>query len=182
MAEEDLVAALQRRERQAVGTLYDMYAATLYGAIYRIVNMESVAEDVLQETFIKVWLNIGSYDPSRGRLFTWLITIARRLALDTVKSRSYRQTSQNHGGDNVVDQIDAEMSESYNPESIGIAAVVDQLNPDQRDLVHLIYFNGYTHAEASEHLGIPLGTVKTRLRAAVTHLRKILLQLIIWWI
>jgi RNA polymerase sigma-70 factor (ECF subfamily) len=74
------------------------------------------------------------------------------------------------------------MSESYNPESIGIAAVVDQLNPDQRDLVHLIYFNGYTHAEASEHLGIPLGTVKTRLRAAVTHLRKILLQIIIWWI
>jgi RNA polymerase sigma-70 factor (ECF subfamily) len=182
IAEEDLVAALQRRDRQAVGTLYDMYAATLYGAIYRIVTVETVAEDVLQETFIKVWLNISSYDPSRGRLFTWLITIARRLALDTVKSRSFRQTSQNHGGDNVVDQIDAEVSQSYNPESIGIATVVDQLNPDHRDLVQLIYFNGYTHAEAAEHLGIPLGTVKTRLRAAVAHLRKILLQIIIWWI
>jgi RNA polymerase sigma-70 factor (ECF subfamily) len=172
--EEELVASLKQRNREAVGTLYDRYASPLYGVILRIIRSEELAEDLLQETFVRVWRNIDSYDRSKGRLFTWLINIARNLALDTIKSRSFRDAQQNQEIDNIVNVIDARENASYNPEHIGLRELLDRLTPEHREVVELIYFEGYTHTEAAEQLSLPLGTLKTRLRAAINFFRKIL--------
>jgi RNA polymerase sigma-70 factor (ECF subfamily) len=172
VAEDDLVAALKGRSREAMGTLYDMYSAALYGAIHRIVGSDEIAEDVLQESLVKVWRNIDSYDRSRGRLFTWLINIARHQALDRVKSKGFQNQRKNQDLDTAVRLIDASASTSYNPEQIGVREMMESLDSDYRKIVELIYFEGYTHSEVSEHLGIPLGTVKTRLRAAIMVFRK----------
>ncbi len=174
VGEDELVASLKNREREAIGVLYDRYASALYGVIVRILRSEELAEDVLQETFVKVWKNIDSYDTSKGRLFTWLINIARNLALDTIKSRSFRNAQQNQDIDNIVNAVDARQNVSYNPDHIGLRELLDRLTPEYREIVDLIYFEGYTHTEAAEQLSLPLGTVKTRLRAAINFFRKIL--------
>ena len=153
--------------------LYDHYSSALYGVILRILKREELAEDVLQETFIKVWRNIGSYDETKGRLFTWLVRIARNLALDRLKSRDFRNTQQNQSLDDVVTLVDDRMSSEHQVDAIGLGRILEGLKPEQQVLVDLIYFQGYTQAEASEELRIPLGTVKTRMRAAISALRGI---------
>src|ERR1043165_9391648 len=174
--EEQLVASLKNRERGAMGQLYDMYAAALYGGVYRIVRTDETAEDILQETFIKAWNNFGSYDPSKGRLFTWLVNIARHQALDNVKSKGSRNAQKNQDIDNIVGLIDEQSSTSYNPEQVGVREMLDKLDSEHQEIVDLVYFQGYTHSEVSKELGIPLGTVKTRLRAAINFFRKAFIQ------
>jgi RNA polymerase sigma-70 factor (ECF subfamily) len=174
ISEEMIVALLRAGSRSAVGVLYDRYAAALHGVIVRIVRSEEIAEDILQETFIKIWTNFASYDESKGRLFTWMMRIARNMALDKVKSREYRDARKNHELDSLVTQVDNETSISYDPDQLGLMEIVhSSLTPEYERLVRLIYVQGYTQAEAAEELGIPLGTVKTRLRAAITIIRKI---------
>jgi RNA polymerase sigma-70 factor (ECF subfamily) len=174
ISEEMIVALLRAGSRSAVGVLYDRYAAALHGVIVRIVRSEEIAEDILQETFIKIWTNFASYDESKGRLFTWMMRIARNMALDKVKSREYRDARKNHELDSLVTQVDNETSISYDPDQLGLMEIVhSSLTPEYERLVRLIYVQGYTQAEAARELGIPLGTVKTRLRAAITIIRKI---------
>jgi RNA polymerase sigma-70 factor (ECF subfamily) len=174
IGEEELVALLAGGDREVIGTLYDMYAGALFGVIVRIVRSEQIAEDLLQETFIRVWKNRASYNSTKGRLFTWLINIARNIALDQVKSRAYRDSQKNQDIDNLVSQEGSGPNESYNPEQIGVKELLGKLSPEQHEIVDLIYFQGYTHSEAADQLGIPLGTVKTRLRAAISYFRSIL--------
>ena len=174
MSEETLVALLRTGDRSAVGVLYDRYATALYGVIIRVVRSEEIAEDLLQETFIRIWTSFGSYDDAKGRLFTWMMRVARNMALDKVKSKEYRNSRQNHELDSLVPQVDRESSVSYDPDQVGLQEIIrSSLTPEYERLVRLIYFQGYTQAEASEELGIPLGTVKTRLRAAITIIRNI---------
>lgn len=171
--ESDLVARLKQHDNRAIETLYDHYSTALYGVVLRILKREDHAEDVLQETFIKVWRNIASYDESKGRLFTWLVRIARNLALDRLKSRDYRNTQQNQNLDDVVTLVDERAGPDLGVDSIGLGEIIRGLKPEQQVILELIYFQGYTQAEASEELRIPLGTVKTRMRAAIGVLRGI---------
>jgi RNA polymerase sigma-70 factor (ECF subfamily) len=101
-----------------------------------------------------------------------MLNIARHQALDKVKSRGFQQTKKNQDVDTVVHLIDATSNTSYNPEQIGIREMLDSLDDDHQEIVQLVYFQGYTHSEVAKHLGIPLGTVKTRLRAAIMFFRK----------
>lgn len=173
-SEDALVALLQMGNQLAVGELYDRYSAALYGIILRVVRSEELAEDILQETFVKIWTGIGSYDASKGRLFTWMMRVARNLALDKVKSREFRNARKNHDLDSLVTQVDKELNFSYEPDHVGLQDIIhSSLTPEYEKLIRLIYFQGYTQAEASQELGIPLGTVKTRLRAAISIIRKI---------
>jgi RNA polymerase sigma-70 factor, ECF subfamily len=171
--EAGLVARLRQQDNRAIEILYDNYSSALYGVILRILKQEDLAEDVLQETFIKVWRNIASYDETKGRLFTWLVRIARNLALDRLKSRDFRNTQQNQNLDDVVTLVDDRMTSDQQVDAIGLGRILEGLKPEQQVLVDLIYFQGYTQAEASEELRIPLGTVKTRMRAAISTLRGI---------
>jgi RNA polymerase sigma factor (sigma-70 family) len=172
LSEEKLVLALRNREKIAVEALYDMYSASLFGVISRIVIDEATSEDVLQETFVKIWHSFPSYNADKGRLFTWMVNIARNLSIDKLRSKDFKNHSKNQGLENNVTSIDEQRNTVYKPELMGIKELVQQLKPEQKSILDLVYFKGYTHVEAADELGIPLGTIKTRLRMAIIELRK----------
>ncbi|MDB5005254.1 MAG: sigma-70 family polymerase sigma factor [Mucilaginibacter sp.] len=172
LSEEELVLALRNREKVAVEALYDMYSASLYGVIVRIVIDEATSEDVLQETFVKIWRSFPSYSADKGRLFTWMVNIARNLSIDKLRSKDFKNHSKNQELENNVTFIDEQKNTVYKPELMGIKELVQKLKPEQKSILDLVYFKGYTHVEAADELGIPLGTIKTRLRMAIIELRK----------
>jgi len=172
LTEEELVHALRNREKIAIEALYDMYSASLFGVISRIIVDTAAAEDVLQETFVKIWHSFSSYSTEKGRLFTWMVNIARNLAIDKIRSKDYKNQNKNQELENNVTFIDEQRNTVYKPELLGIKDLVLTLKPEQKSILELVYFKGYTHVEAADELGIPLGTIKTRLRMAIQELRK----------
>ena len=172
LSEEELVLALRQREKIAVEALYDMYSASLFGVIVRIVNDEALAEDILQDTFVKIWNSFSSYSTEKGRLFTWMVNIARNLAIDKIRSKDFKNQTKNRELENNVTFIDEQRNTVYKPELLGVKDLVEQLKPEQKSILDLVYFKGYTHVEAADELGVPLGTIKTRLRTAIAQLRK----------
>lgn len=152
--------------------LYDMYSASLFGVIVRIVNDEALAEDILQDTFVKIWNSFSSYSTEKGRLFTWMVNIARNLAIDKIRSKDFKNQTKNQELENNVTFIDEQRNTVYKPELLGVKDLVEQLKPEQKSILDLVYFKGYTHVEAADELGVPLGTIKTRLRMAIIQLRK----------
>ena len=172
LSEEELVLALRQREKIAVEALYDMYSSSLFGVISRIVIDTAIAEDVLQDTFLKIWNSFSSYSAEKGRLFTWMVNIARNLAIDKVRSKDFKNQGKNQELENNVTFIDEQRNTVYKPELLGIKELVETLRPEQKSILDLVYFKGYTHVEAADELGVPLGTIKTRLRMAILQLRK----------
>jgi RNA polymerase sigma factor (sigma-70 family) len=172
LSEEELILSLRHREKIAIEALYDMYSASLYGVISRIVIDTATAEDVLQETFVKIWHSFSGYSSEKGRLFTWMINIARNLAIDKIRSKDYKNQNKNQDIENNVTFIDEQKNTVYKPELVGVKDLLATLKPEQRSILDLIYFKGYTHAEAAEELEMPLGTIKTRLRMGIQELRK----------
>ncbi len=168
MENQQLIARLQQQDRAAIGELYDAYGGALFGVVLRIVHSRELAEQVLQDTFVKVWRNVSSYDASKGRLFTWLLNIARNTAIDVTRSAHFQQSRKTDSIENLVHNPGGE---SVNPDHIGLKDVVDRLDEKYRLLIELVYFKGYTQEEAAEETGIPLGTIKTRLRYAISELR-----------
>ncbi len=169
-SDEQITELLRRRETSAMTVLYDKYSGALFGAILRVVHSQEIAEEVLQDTFTKVWRNFESYNAEKGRLFTWLINIARNSAIDATRLKGYNR--QNQPLENVVNTIDNQQSTTTNPETIGLRELTEKLSPEYKDLIDLIYFKGFTQSEAAEALNIPLGTVKTRVRAAMSRLKE----------
>ncbi len=166
--EESLVISLKRNDRKAFEHLYDNYSAALYGAIFKILNNEEKAQDVMQEVFLKIWRKINEFDPSRGRLFTWMINIARNSSIDLLRKEKnifMENISESTG------RVDKFISESGEVAHIGIRELLLVLKPERKDLVDLVYFQGYTQEEAAEKLRIPLGTAKSRIRVALQELK-----------
>ena len=172
LSEDDLILAIRQKNKAGAEALYDMYSGSLYGVIYRIVQHEEIAQDLLQDTFVKIWNSFSSYDPSKGRLFTWMVNVARNLSIDKVRSKDFRNNSRNQDIENTVNFIDEQKNTEINPDVVGVKELMQQLKPEQKSILDLVYFRGYTHVEAAEELGIPLGTVKTRMRMAIMTLRK----------
>ena len=172
IAEETLVELLNQQNTKAFGILYDNYSAALYGIILRIVDTQEIAEDVLQESFVKIWKNFSQYDPAKGKLFTWMVNLTRNLAIDKVRSKEYSKSTKNQSIDNLVSFVDFKSNTSQNPDLIGLKKLVESLDPEQKKIIDLLYFGGFTQAEVSDKLNIPLGTVKTRARMAILNLRK----------
>ncbi len=173
-SEEELIVLLQNKDAQAFNYLYDNYSAALYGIIFRMVDDKELAEDILQETFVKIWNNFATYDSYKGRLFTWMLNITRNLTIDMLRSKGYKKQVKIYNNqinvDNFVDKSGGE--ERF--DSLGIRKHLAHLKNDQKQIIDLAYFSGFTHEEISKHLSIPLGTVKTRMRAAIMELRKFL--------
>ncbi|HET7899475.1 MAG TPA: sigma-70 family RNA polymerase sigma factor [Flavisolibacter sp.] len=170
--EQELVAALRQKDEGAFGYLYDHYAGALYGVIKQVVGDVEVSNDVLQETFVNIWRRIEQYDESKGRLFTWMLNIARHAAIDKTRSKGFQQSSQLKplaDGDNAV-----HASVKPGVDDYGLKKVLLKLKEEQRLLIDLSYFQGYTHEQIAKALDIPLGTVKTRIRSALTQLRNFL--------
>jgi RNA polymerase sigma factor (sigma-70 family) len=173
-AESELVSLLKSRDSKAFSYLYDNYSASLYTVITQLVGDIEVANDVLQEVFINIWRKIESYDPAKGRLFTWMLNIARNASIDTLRSRSYQNTSKNQSLQDNNEWGGPGSVPSVNVDNIGLKKVIERLKKEHRVLIDLAYFKGYTHEEIAQIEDIPLGTVKTRIRNALVQLREYL--------
>lgn len=166
--EDGLVSELRSRSRKAFDYLYDNYSSSLYGVVYAVLKNEDIADEVLQDVFVKIWNNIDSYDPAKGKLYTWMLNIARNKAIDSLRSgkteaeKKVRLESAPINTGALTPHIDG----------IGLRKLVENLDKEQKDIIDLLYFKGFTQTEAAEELAIPLGTVKSRVRLAVNKLRK----------
>lgn len=173
ISEEELIRRLQLKDREALVYLYDHYSAALNGVILRILQDTSLTNEVLQDAFLKIWNKMPDYDARRGRLFTWMLNLTKNLAIDKLRSREISKSKKTEGIDNVVYSYERSHHVSQSTDSIGVKDLVSKLRDEEKVIVDLVYFQGYTQSEVSAKTGIPLGTVKTRLRMALKNLRKI---------
>lgn len=163
---------LKEKNEQAFSYLYDNYSGALSGIITAIIADREVANDVLQTVFINIWRKIESYDPSKGRLFTWMLNIARNASIDELRSRAYRDSKKNQP---ITE--DKEIPGAVTGPAVtdtGLKKMLGMLKQEWRVLLDLSYFQGFTHEEIAKILGLPLGTVKTRIRSALIHLRSMI--------
>ncbi|MBN9282902.1 MULTISPECIES: sigma-70 family RNA polymerase sigma factor [unclassified Flavobacterium] len=174
MTQEELLPQIYKKDDKAFTLLYDMYAKSLYGIIYNLIKDREEAEDVLQETFVKIWKNMDSYNESKGRFFTWILNIARNTAIDKLRSKNFNNNQKNLSSDNFVHILDDSSKTNNKIDTIGIQEFVKKLKPKCIQLIDLLFFKGYTQQEASEELEIPLGTVKTQNRNCINELRNLL--------
>jgi RNA polymerase sigma factor (sigma-70 family) len=170
MQEQQLIERLRQQDSQALGQLYDAYANALFGVVIRIVQSKELAEQVLQDTFLKAWRNAAAYDNTKGRLFTWLLNIARNTAIDATRTAHFKNSAVT---ENIETLLSQPSTQGINPETLGIRELIGRLDEKYRQLIDFIYFKGYTQEEIAEETGIPLGTIKTRLRYAINELRNL---------
>jgi len=171
--EKELIALLKQRDEKAFSYLYDNYSGALYSIILQILENTELASDVLQEVFINIWRKIDTYDPAKGRLYTWMLNISRNASIDQLRSKNYQNSQKNQS---IPENVDAFGGSSIQMsiDSIGLKKMLEKLKMEQRVLIELAYFKGYTHEEIAEMEDIPLGTVKTRIRNALIQLRTLL--------
>lgn len=154
-----------------LGYLYDRYAGALFGIISRIIKDENVAQEVLQDVFLKIWDRIDQYDPAKGRLFTWMLNVARNQAIDKTRSKEFTSSSKTNDLESVVSRLESSMTSDQNTDTIGLTEVLNKLSEEHKFVVTYLYLKGYTQRELAKEFDIPLGTVKTRLRMAMMELR-----------
>ncbi len=172
------------RDPDALSELYDLHSRYLYTIIYYILRDEAEAEDLLQEVFLQIWEKISSYDESLGNPIAWITRITRNKSIDRLRSKSFKNRSTEVDIDRFFDlsddsgSPDPEKISTLNQEKIQITNALKSLNSNQRDLIEYAYFKGYSQSELAEHFNMPLGTVKTRMRAAMLFLREQLKNLV----
>jgi len=171
--EMQIVELLQAKDKKAIDLIYKNYASSVFGLISKSIKDQQVAEEVLQDVFLKIWKFGHKYDASKGRFYTWLVRVTRNTVIDKLRSGGYQRSAK-------VDCLEdfSTFNKSLSQETIihdhGLFKVIKSLPYKYFCLIELVYFHGYTHAEVSKELDIPMGTIKTRLRAAITILRDLL--------
>ena len=174
MTQEELLPLVLRKDDRAFTLLYDMYSKSLFSVISNLISDREEAEDVLQEVFVKIWKNIDSYNQSKGRLYTWMLNIARNTTIDKLRSKGFNNSQKNLSSDNFVHLLDDSNKLTNKIDSIGLKEFINKLKPKCIQLIDLLFFKGFTQQEASEELEIPLGTVKTQNRMCMNDLRNYL--------
>lgn len=171
--QDELIVLIRERNQKAFAYLYDNYSKALFGVINNIINDQEESEDVLQNTFLKIWNNFDSYDASKGRLYTWMLNIGRNMAIDSTRSKHEKIKSKIQETTDFVYHKNNLFVEDNTHEAIGLKEMVFGLKEDQREIIDLAYYQGYTQNEISKKLNIPLGTVKTKVRQALLTLREL---------
>ncbi len=168
MEDYRVITRLQQGDSKIISDLYDSYGPALFSIALRIVGSQQLAEQVLQDTFVKVWRCSDSYDASKGRLFTWLLNIARNTAIDATRTAHYRQYTRM---EDISSVSYSHYTEPVLIDTLDIHQLAARLDDKYHRLIDLVYFQGYGQQEAADIVGIPLGTLKTRLRHAISLLR-----------
>lgn len=176
MQQDGLILELQNGNQKAFERIYELYSESIYGIIYSIVNEEKIAEEILQDVFLKIWENASSYNSDKGRFFTWILNIARNASIDHIRSKGHKNRQKNLAADNFVNILENKSHFSAKVDAIGIAKYIDILKPICKKLIDLLFFKGFTQKETAEELEMPLGTVKTKNRACINKLREILVE------
>jgi RNA polymerase sigma-70 factor (ECF subfamily) len=169
----DLVLRLQRRDPRALAELYDRYGRLTYALILRVVRDVGAAEDLVQETFLRVWTRAQGFDAQKGSIGPWLLAVARNRAIDYLRSAGGRERNsvEFEETDHPSLFIDMEQGILSSDRARRVKAAVEKLSASQRQVIELAYFEGLTQTEMAERMGQPLGTVKTWVRAALKNLR-----------
>ena len=173
LPDEALPALVARGDEQALAELYDRFGRVAYGIAVRVVRDASLAEDAVQDAFMTAWRTAASFDPARGKASTWLLTLVHRRAVDVVRREERRR------GDPLDDAPIAsgdatDESAEVREERRRVQSALAQLPPDQREALELAYYGGLTQTELAERLGVPLGTIKSRMFTALSRLRDLL--------
>jgi len=170
-----LVKQFQNKDQVAFEKLYNMYSKSIHGVVYNIVKNSDMADELMQDVFIKAWKKADTYSSKKGRFFTWMLNIARNTAIDKTRSKAFKQSKQNLNSDFFVDIITSNDNLDASTDAIGIKKFVTRLGEKCKAVIELLYFKGYTQKEASEELQMPIGTVKTRNRSCIQQLRDMVL-------
>ncbi|MDN3550230.1 RNA polymerase sigma factor [Mucilaginibacter aquaedulcis] len=169
--EHDFIARLKLKCPITFGILYKRYSKNVYKRIIFITKNKQTAEDVLQKTFTKAWCSIQAYEPCKASLYTWLIIIAKRTSLDELRYIDYRNSMKCENLEECLDLIDHSYNYELYPDGIGVQKAIQQLKREHKIILSLVYFQGYTLLQTASTLHLPLGTVKSRLRAGLKKLR-----------
>ena len=170
-----LLNAVAAADEVALAQLYDRYRAILFGLLMRILNNREEAEDVLQEVFLQVWRKAADFDESRGRPFTWLVTLARSRGIDRLRALAARDRVAEAGAREPSEEISDAVTDAFKSEQRGLVSdALAKLPDEQKRPIMLAYFEGLTQSEIAKSLGAPLGTVKTRMRTGMIRLRELL--------
>jgi RNA polymerase sigma-70 factor, ECF subfamily len=168
-----LLQRIQNGDEDALLALHGQYVNLVYSVAYRVLNDQMAAEEVTQDTFMRLWQKSYTYDPNKGRFMTWLLTVTRRLAIDVLRQRQRREPRAG------LFFMDEDPGLWENLLAVGgsedlrrsLQSVLNEIPAEQRDLIELVYFYGMSHSDIAETLNLPLGTVKTRIRLGMQKLR-----------
>jgi RNA polymerase sigma-70 factor, ECF subfamily len=175
ISDNQLLHAIARGDETALAACYDRYRVILFSQILRILNDRQESEDCLQEVFFQVWQRAQNFDESRGRAFTWLVTIARSRALDRLRASASRMRVANDAAQAPHEEVGDAAKEAVRAEAGSVVRkALAELPEEQRSALLLAYFEGLTQTEIAARLGDPLGTVKTRMRSGMSRLRELL--------
>ena len=176
--DDALMRAFARRDARAADELYTRFASRIYGLGIVMLGSDAAAQDLVQDTFVKLWRSAERYEPTRGRLETWVLLVARSLAIDSLRRRVLESRTLEREGPPA--EADTRPGPAEQAEANDVAArarrAVQRLAPEQRAALELAYFAGKTSAEVAEMEGVPLGTAKTRIRTALLRLRESMLE------
>lgn len=170
-----MIALLASGSQEGFRILYENYAEALYGIIFRILENKTLTEDVLQDSFVKIWKNFNQYSPEKGKLFTWMLNVCKNQALDTLRSKEIRDFKKNQSFELATHENFSFLNMDF-LDGIGLDKALAQLKPDHLELIHLVYFQGFTQEEISKKTNLPLGTVKTKIRMALKKLRSLIIR------
>jgi RNA polymerase sigma factor (sigma-70 family) len=171
-SDEELLDAVASGDDGALAALYDRFGRVAYGLAYRILRDQALAEDAVQEGFLAVWRSAQGYQRERSKAATWILTLVHRRAVDLVRREDRRRTE-------ALDEAQEPASESVDEQAglrdrrVAVQAALQQLPEDQRHALELAYYGGYTQSELAERLGVPLGTIKSRMFAGLNRLREL---------
>lgn len=170
LLENHIIELLLERDDKAMSLLYEHYGDTLLGVAFKVVRNEELAQDVLQESFLKIWKKSDSYDPSKAKLFTWLFRITRNTAIDKLRSVNTKSDKEIQMDVSDVYKLG---TEGLRPELMDVQDNLDKIDIKYQIVLDALFFQGMTQQEASEELEIPLGTIKSRLKIGLRELKKI---------
>ena len=178
-APKQLIGRIRRSDSAALAELYDATSGQVFGVILRIVGDRAAAEEITSDVFNQVWTQAGKFDDARGSLWSWLLLMARSRAIDFLRSKLRRSRERERGLDPAVHDVSDRMPNPEEQLLISgrrqvVLAALEDLGPEKRKVLEMAFFGGLTHSEIAGQLGAPLGTVKTRIRSALTQLRKTL--------
>jgi RNA polymerase sigma-70 factor (ECF subfamily) len=173
LGDAELTKRVAEGDRGAFLALYDRYSAQVYGLALRVIGDPMTAEEVTQDAFLRLWTRAETYNPERGRLSSWLLTITRRLAIDQFRVEGRRPLTWNPSNpENALEKIPDPASESEESRWATLRFALDNLPAEQRSVIELSFYHGMSHSQIAEYQSTPLGTVKTRVRLGMEKLRR----------
>lgn len=171
--QDKMIGYLQKGDEKSISELYQKYSPALYSIILNIVHQEEIAQEILQDTFIKIWQKSDSFSCKKGRLFTWMARIARNTSIDRIRSKNYKNGKRLNASYQNCD-LENQVGLPMNLPDSGLMDIISKMDKKYEDVLFAIYMHGYTQQQASKKLNISLGTVKTRSRTGLKIMHRLL--------